>query len=244
MFFSEIEPATLALTLIGGAVRGRPTPHRHRNGHGSACGENDMTITGWLATILTLFAVLATACSPSNSSPDTDTSTPAPRTNPTSSPTPEPAASATPTSVIQAIAGSDKLDEPYRNAGYGFEIRPPSGWMVDESGALGTLVILFSPTVDKYQDLHFTANVNILADRGVTVGLEDYVAEGIEALPSLLSDFKLLKAAPITVNGHEGHSADSTFTQGSFPRQVPSIPILKGRHGVHRYGNRFGGHMG
>ena len=75
-----------------------------------------------------------------------------------------------PTTAQTTASNSGKA---YQNNQYGFEVKHPEGWAIDESGKLGTVVIFFNPVVDQSQSQTFQANINILIRPLKNLGLKN-----------------------------------------------------------------------
>lgn len=132
------------------------------------------------------------------------------------------------TSTQPAAPDLSQLDQYYENTVDGFEIQPPRGWIVDEGGLLGTLVFFYGPQPDLYQDVPFHANINVLAEPMQGLELEAYVAQSLEQMPWVLTDYERIGSTRTSLNGQEAYFLEYTFKQGVFP--------LRGRQLV--YANR------
>ncbi len=120
----------------------------------------------------------------------------------------------------------DLLGETYSNPAEGFEIRPPSGWDIDESALLGTKVIFLSETPDFHDEAPFSANMNVVTGTVRELSLEEIVATTKEQLKTMLTDFTLLEETFLVVDGLEAHIFEYTFSQGVFPLRATQLIVL------------------
>ena len=133
-----------------------------------------------------------------------------------------------PTGTPEAVDSQspDLLGPPYSDSINGFEIRPPSGWTVDQSGLLGTKVAFIRATPDLHERTPFSANIVIYVEPAEGMTLEEFVELSKAQYPLVLTDFALLGDETAMVNGREIHFLESTFTHGVFPlrnRQLIAI---------------------
>ena len=148
--------------------------------------------------------------------------TPSPSTTPTDTPTPvatptEEPPSPTATSETVGSPSPDLLGQPYSSPIDGFEIRPPNGWVVDDSGTLGTKVLFHNETPDLHEEAPFSANINVLVGPAEGVTLEEVVAGSREQFRISFTNFTLLEETFLIVDGLETHLFEYTFSQGVFP---------------------------
>ena len=140
------------------------------------------------------------------------------------------AASPAPTETPEAVDSQspDLLGPRYSDSINGFEIRPPSGWTVDQSGLLGTKVAFIRATPDLHERTPFSANIVIYVEPAEGMTLEEFVELSKAQYPLVLTNFALLGDETAMVNGREIHSLESTFTHGVFPlRNRQLIAIYK-----------------
>ena len=133
-----------------------------------------------------------------------------------------------PTETPEAVDSQSpaRLDQPYSDSTNGFEIRPPSGWTVDQSGLLGTKVAFIRATPDLHERTPFSANIVIYVEPAEGMTLEEFVELSKAQYPLVLTNFALLGDETAMVNGREIHFLESTFTHGVFPlrnRQLIAI---------------------
>ena len=147
---------------------------------------------------------------PSPSPTSTDTPTPVP------TPTDEPPTS-TPTTEVVISPSPALLDRRYSDSTDRFELRPPYGWLADESGLLGTEVIFYGETPDLHDDTPFLANIVVQVGPAHGFTLEQIVEESNTQSSLLLTDFDLLGDESVIVNGHKARLLDFTFVHGVFP---------------------------
>lgn len=90
-----------------------------------------------------------------------------------------------------------------------FVMDAPRGWEVNESGWMGTLLILR----DSPQD-NFRANIIVYKEEIGDMSEEDYLRASIENLRLLINDIKILRQQEVKINGLKFVLLESTGTQG------------------------------
>ena len=120
----------------------------------------------------------------------------------------------------------DLLGPRYSDSINGFEIRPPSGWTVDQSGLLGTKVIFYSTTPDLHGKTPFSASINVLTGPAQDSTLEEIVGPSREQVAQILTDFTLLEETSLIVNGLEAHIFEYTYSLGVFPLRVMQMLVV------------------
>src|SRR3989442_2881898 len=98
----------------------------------------------------------------------------------------------------------------YVNSNNRFSINPPSGWVVDSSGAFGTSVIFYGPT-----EANFRVNMNIIVE-STSLTLSAYVSAAKTQLSQGLTNYYLVSEGPKTIGGVDAYELVNTFTQGAF----------------------------
>ena len=98
----------------------------------------------------------------------------------------------------------------YVNSNNRFSINPPSGWVVDSSGAFGTLVIFYGPT-----EANFRVNMNVIVE-STSLTLSAYVSASKSQLYASLTNYNLVSEGPTTIGGIDGYELVGTFTQGAY----------------------------
>ena len=133
-----------------------------------------------------------------------------------------------PTETPEAVDSQspDLLGPPYSDSMNGFEIRPPSGWTVDQSGLLGTKVIFYSTTPDLHGKTPFSASINVLTGPAQDSTLEEIVGPSREQVAQILTDFTLLEETSLIVNGLEAHIFEYTYSLGVFPLRVMQMLVV------------------
>lgn len=155
----------------------------------------------------------------------THTPTPTPSATPTElPPTPtatlEPTPTETETPAPSPTPTQDLLGQTYSSPSDRFEIRPPRGWVVDDSGTLGTRVLFHSETPDLLGEAPFHANINVLVAPADGVALEELVAASREQFRISFTNFSLLEETFLIVDGLESHLFEYKISQGVFPVRV------------------------
>src|SRR3989442_7795942 len=113
----------------------------------------------------------------------------------------------------------------YVNSNNRFSINPPSGWVVDSSGAFGTSVIFYGPT-----EANFRVNMNIIVE-STSLTLSAYVSAAKTQLSQGLTNYYLVSEGPKTIGGVDAYEVVNTFTQGAFnikDQQTISVHNQKG----------------
>ena len=167
--------------------------------------------------------------------PPTSTATlePTPSPSPTQTDTPTPVATPTeelptPTETPDAVESRspDLLGQTYSNPNDGFEIRPPRGWAVDDSGLLGTKVIFSSETPDLHDETPVQANINILTVPAQGITLEELAAVSKEQFKIAVTNFTLLGETFRVVDDSEAHVFEYTYSQGVFPLRGMQLIVV------------------
>ncbi len=133
-----------------------------------------------------------------------------------------------PTETPEAVDSQSpaRLDQPYSDSTNGFEIRPPSGWTVDQSGLLGTKVVFYSKTPDLHGKTPFSASINVLTGPAQDSTLEEIIGPSREQVAQILTDFTLLEETSLIVNGLEAHIFEYTYSLGVFPLRVMQMLVV------------------
>ena len=108
-----------------------------------------------------------------------------------------------------------QLDQPYKNSTEGFEIRPPRGWIVNES--MGALVFFLNSEPDMYDDFPFTANINVVSEPVQDLKLEAYITQELALVWMLVPDYRILGSTYANINGLEVYFYEHTFTVAGIP---------------------------
>jgi hypothetical protein len=98
----------------------------------------------------------------------------------------------------------------YVNSNNRFSINPPSGWVVDSTGAFGTSVIFYGPT-----EANFRVNMNIIVE-STSLTLSAYVSAAKTQLSQGLTNYNLVSEGPKAIGGVAAYELVNTFTQGAF----------------------------
>ncbi len=133
-----------------------------------------------------------------------------------------------PTETPEAVdsQSTDLLGPPYSDSMNGFQIRPPDGWTVDQSGLLGTKVIFYSTTPDLHGKTPFSASINVLTAPAQDSTLAEIVGPSREQVAQILTDFTLLEETSLIVNGLEAHIFEYTYSLGVFPLRVMQMLVV------------------
>ncbi len=103
-----------------------------------------------------------------------------------------------------------KTSEAHISHKHGFSIVPPDGWMVDESGAFGTVVIFYGPVMPETGG---RVNITILVET-TNVTLEEYVSYIKSQLTSVFEDYRLVSEdGRIIAYALRGYELVGVFTQ-------------------------------
>ncbi len=115
------------------------------------------------------------------------------------------------------------LDPPYFDARDDFEISPPFGWAINESGALGASIIFQSTTPDLHEEKPFTASINVVVVQAQGDALDEIFAASKEQMARTFADFSLLGETFLIIDDLAARGFEYTFTQGEFPLRIVQI---------------------
>jgi len=104
----------------------------------------------------------------------------------------------------------------------GFALRPPAGWRIDKSGALGPKVFFFGPTAGG-----FTVNINVVKAPSGGLTLTDLAERNRETFPRLFTSFRLIEDEPKRVQGNDGYIFGGTYTQGVYTLRARQLLEVK-----------------
>lgn len=111
------------------------------------------------------------------------------------------------------MADSKLESEAYVNAKYGFKIKPPKGWVANENVGQG-LVVSFSNPNQEGEDAG--ASINVTQPQPTEgASMATMIEETKKALPTVLTNYKVVEDRKATVNGKESHVLGGTFVQGT-----------------------------
>ena len=116
----------------------------------------------------------------------------------------------------------------YSNTVYGFGLNPPTGWTIDESGSMGTIVIFYGPSED-----NFTVNMVITAgqlETGET--LSDSIEVIIDYYNNYFTNFSLLSNNARTVNNMTAHEIIYAYLQGVYNLKQKQVIVEKNRNTI------------
>lgn len=101
----------------------------------------------------------------------------------------------------------------YSNSRYGFKIRPPKGWKANENVGLGVVVSFSNPD---QTGVDAGNSINVAAPQSTEgASLDSMIEDTKKALPTVLTNYKVVEDRKVTVNGHEAHVLGGTFVQGT-----------------------------
>lgn len=178
----------------------------------------------------------------SPSAVSTHTPTPDATSTPEAAPSPSPTRADTPTPVAtptdeapSAIATREAvpsptpvpLSQPYYDPIDDFEILPPYGWAVDESGTPGARVTFQSTTPDLHEGTPFNANIIVVTVPAQGDALDDIVAASKEQLARTFSDFDLLGETFLIIDELEARGFEYTYSQGALPLRIIQIVAIQ-----------------
>jgi hypothetical protein len=104
--------------------------------------------------------------------------------------------------------------ETYTDAEYGFTIAYPTDWEKQE-GALGSSVLILSPTEEPSDD--FRENVNVLVQTVPDkMSLGEYTRLSLDEAPKLITGFDLLDDGPAMLSDAPAHQVHYRGEQGAF----------------------------
>ncbi len=84
-----------------------------------------------------------------------------------------------------------------------FTFQPPEGWIVDDHGTNGTLVIFVNPTQDREGDFRLSASINILSEPLQGLSQEEYIRTSEKNLMQFHKDYR--------ITSDEGHIFEARF---------------------------------
>ena len=212
-------------------------PNRHSDSRSNTHGRTAHFHRNTRADAFTIAHPNRHSDSRSNPHGGTPTSTatlePTPSPSPTQTDTPTPVATPTeelptPTETPDAVESPspDLLGQTYSNPNDGFEIRPPRGWAVDDSGLLGTKVIFSSETPDLHDETPVQANINILTVPAQGITLEELAVASKEQFKIMVTNFTLLGETFRVVDDYEAHVFEYTYSQGVFPLRGMQLIVV------------------
>lgn len=103
--------------------------------------------------------------------------------------------------------------EAYSNTKYGFKIRPPKGWKANENVGQGVVVSFSNPD---QTGVDAGNSINVAAPQPTEgASLDSMIEDTKKALPTVLTNYKVVEDRKATVNGHEAHVLGGTFVQGT-----------------------------
>jgi hypothetical protein len=101
-------------------------------------------------------------------------------------------------------------------SGKGVLVTPPSGWILDESGAFGTLVTFSNPVVDADGGNKLTASVNVVTEETKQTDLTQYLAASKEALAKQFETYTVLSEKPVEMASQTGIILESSYEMGVY----------------------------
>jgi len=124
---------------------------------------------------------------------------------------------------------TNKLEEKaYVNSKYGFKINTPKGWLVNEPGAMGTVVSFFNTQIDTEGSNTFSTNINVVLDSSRGFKLNDYINDSKAKLASLFQGYKSVENKPLIVNGMPAVMIGTTVIQGKYHLHFLQLITIKG----------------
>ncbi len=118
-------------------------------------------------------------------------------------------------------------NEAYVHTQHGFSLRPPKGWILDESGRFNTHVIFLNTVQDYSENDPFVANINVVSESNQDFNLEDYISETKNVLHKFLQDYQLVDERRETIDGRDVIFIGGTFSQGIFPLRNLQLYVIK-----------------
>jgi hypothetical protein len=103
------------------------------------------------------------------------------------------------------IAGQE-----YKSLKYKFSITFPSGWKVDESGMMGSIVIFVEPVLNK----NFAPNINIFSEE-TKMPAEEYVKSAQKNGERIFSEYKVIGSKEAQIGGIKSPVLDFSYRQGN-----------------------------
>jgi hypothetical protein len=128
--------------------------------------------------------------------------------------------------VVDNLTNLELLDPIYTNARLGFKINPPKSWAIDESGQLGTFVVLVPNSPDENNAL---TSLTVIVEPAEF--LEDYVRETRTRLPEILPGFRLIENQRVSLGSIEGHLVGGTFLFDNLPVRTLRLIVTKDGRG-------------
>src|SRR5256712_7411398 len=113
----------------------------------------------------------------------------------------------------------------YVNSNHRFSINPPSGCVVDSTGAFGTSVIFYGPT-----EANFRVNMNIIVE-STSLTLSAYVSAAKTQRSQGLTHYILVSEGPKIIGGLDAYELVNTFTQGAFSIKDKQTILVQNQKG-------------
>jgi hypothetical protein len=106
----------------------------------------------------------------------------------------------------------------------------PSHWELNESGAMGTKLILFSP-LESAED-NFRENVNLIIQdlSGYNLNLAAYTKISVDQIPTVVTNYKLIESKTISINNEPVHKLVYDGDQGIYHLRFEQYFCIKDNH--------------
>jgi len=128
-----------------------------------------------------------------------------------------------PSITPEEIKSQNLSPEPYRNSRIDFQINPPAGWIIDETGSLGAFVVFINPATDADSNGQFNANITVTAEPANY--LEDFARKTRIALPQILDSYTMSENQRIKIGPLEAHLIGGNFIYEK--QQLKTLRLLR-----------------
>ena len=109
----------------------------------------------------------------------------------------------------------------WSNSKYGIGLDPPEGWVVNESGLLGTLVQFTKPL-----DNGGAISINLMQPAKLQgLSLMETAKQSIQMSKSILQSYKLISEGSITINSMDAWEVISTMSVGETIVKTRSVMV-------------------
>ena len=100
----------------------------------------------------------------------------------------------------------------YQSRNAPFTIQPPKDWVIDDTGANGTIVIFVDPALDSEDDVTLPASINVLSEPLQGLSREEYIRVSKENLRQYSPAYAITVDSPAKVQNYDAHIFEGHFS--------------------------------